>query len=178
MYIGEIYNRNWNHIKLCSALLGRGFQKHYLPVSPVCWKWDKPFGRAAFLGGAVSIFLWVSPLHRKTSNLTGVFFIPLDPKTMKNEGFEPPIYIYIYFFFFNGLYSKNEGCGFPWYMFQMGGSTTASCFLFSHHLEGIELMVILHPTFFVMFFWGDMSEPRKPFVGGDVLFWNIPMIFF
>ena len=30
---------------------------------------------------------------------------PLDPKTMKNEGFTPKIWI---------ITPKNEGCGFPW----------------------------------------------------------------
>ena len=36
-------------------------------------------------------------------------YIPLDPKTMKNEGFRPPNIGY-----------KNEGCGFPWYMYKSG----------------------------------------------------------
>ena len=33
--------------------------------------------------------------------------LPLDPKTMKNEGFKPPIYIWV-------ITPKNEGFGFPW----------------------------------------------------------------
>ena len=32
--------------------------------------------------------------------------MPLDPKTMKNEGFKPPIYVVV-------ITPKNEGFGFP-----------------------------------------------------------------
>ena len=34
--------------------------------------------------------------------------LPLDPKTMKNEGFTPQIMGY------KVITTKNEGCGFPW----------------------------------------------------------------
>jgi len=41
--------------------------------------------------------------------------LPLDPKTMKNEGFYTPnIWV---------ITPKNEGCGFPWYILSILGPT-------------------------------------------------------